>query len=94
MCPHLAALFGLVPVKALNLSSSEELPLSLKGQSLQPLPGRIYFILLGLDGLLLGVLLLHEGEWRLTWILSPWLLQVPTSVNLYLSEEILVLCVK
>lgn len=93
-CPRPAARPGSVPVKSLNLSRPEELPLSLQGQSLQPLPGRVHFVLLGLDGFLLGVLLLQGGEQRPAWVLSPQLLPVPASANLHLSEEILVFCVK
>lgn len=61
-CPRPAARSGLVPVEALHLGRPKELPLSLQRQSLQPLPGCVHFILLGLDSVLLGVLLLHEGE--------------------------------
>lgn len=53
---------GVVPVKALNLSCPKQLPLSLKSQPLQPLPGCVHLVLLSLDQLLLRVLLLNKEE--------------------------------
>ncbi|CAO2598266.1 Outer dense fiber protein 2 [Lemmus lemmus] len=55
-----SALTAPVPVKALNLSSSKQLPLPLKSQAFQKLPSCIHLILLGLDQLLFWVLFLHR----------------------------------
>lgn len=55
---------ALVPVKALDLSSTEQLPLPLKRQAFQSLPSCIHLILFGLDQLLFRVLLLHREENR------------------------------
>lgn len=66
----------MVPVKALNLSCPKQLPLSLKSQSLQPLPGCVHLILLSLDQLLLWVLLLNKEEKE-----APWLTASGTSTS-------------
>lgn len=55
-------LTALVPVKALNLGSTKELPLPLKSQAFQSLPSCIHLLLLGLDQLLFRVLLLNREE--------------------------------
>ena len=87
--PIPASPLSLVPVKALDLSCPEQLPLPLEGQALQPLPGRIHLVLLCLDQLLLRVLLLgQEGQTLrpapvapslLTW---PWLPDMSASAIL------------